>query len=107
VPGDRISIWVDQAAVGSGERPFVILSVEAFRVRLYSASAMTEVSVGRREFDQHAKSYGSLAESVLVILKRNVASGINPAIDMDLAQAVIRLVLDRLQPADVEFAEAA
>jgi hypothetical protein len=30
----------------------------------------------------------------------------NPAIDLDLAQAVIDLVLDR-QPADVEFAEAA
>jgi hypothetical protein len=37
---------------------------------------------------------------------RNVANGINPTIDLDLAQAVIALVADR-QPVAVEFSEAA
>jgi hypothetical protein len=71
--------------------------------------AVPIVGSRQREFDTYAKHYGSLAESVLVILKRNVANGINPAIDLDLAQAVICMASDRIRAEDEaeELSEAA
>ncbi len=70
--GDRIRIWVDDPQLGCGDRYLIVTSIGPTRVPLYSAAALLEITVDRREFEQHARPHGSNAATVLTILKRNL-----------------------------------
>jgi hypothetical protein len=72
--GDRIRLWLDHSALGSGERYLIVAEFTRARVILFSAAAMISVSVSRQDFEKHASPYQSDPQAVLNILARNLAS---------------------------------
>ena len=71
--GRRVLMWVDDPLIGSGARPFVVVSL-AGRVRLFNCAALVEIEVDRRVFDEHAESYESAPAALLAIIRRNIAT---------------------------------
>lgn len=89
--GDRIRIWLDHSALGSGERYLIVAEIGRAQVSLYSAALMAEVTIGRSEFEQHAEPYDSDPEAVLAILERNLESYARAGLDHDkLPESVIK-----------------
>jgi hypothetical protein len=76
-------MWVDDPAIGCGERPFVVTAIGPERVRLFSCSALVEIEVARRDFDKYAQPYESDPAAVLAIVRRNVASAARHRLDFD------------------------
>jgi hypothetical protein len=81
--GDRVCIWVDDAAIGAGERHLMVTEIGKVHVKLYSFAALTEVTVTRRDFEEHAQAYGSNPVTVLGILERNLKSYERARLDHD------------------------
>lgn len=50
-----VDLWLDEPAVGCGQRRFVVLDVGERRVRLFYYPTLTSVTVDRLTFDRHAK----------------------------------------------------
>lgn len=50
-----VTLWVDDATVGCGERTFVVISVGPKRATLLSPASLDRVEVDRKTFDKHAK----------------------------------------------------
>jgi hypothetical protein len=72
--GDRIRIWIDSPALGSGERYLIVTAIGPKLARLYSAASLREITISRSEFEEHAQPYDSAPETVLAILKRNLGT---------------------------------
>jgi hypothetical protein len=103
-------MWVDDPAIGCGERPFVVTTISPERVRLFSCSALVEIEVARREFDRYAQDYESDPAAVMAILRRNVASAARHRLDFNrqAASAAESALVARCAPLpEVPWQEAA
>jgi len=83
----------------------IVTEIGTKRVRLYSAAAVTEVTVGRDEFERYAKSYGSNPETVLAILERNLNTFSRHSLDHDKPiEVAIARIKEAAQAATAEEA---
>lgn len=69
--GPVIALWVDDPAIGCGERVFVVLSVGPKWATLFSPASLDKVEVDRRVFDKKATTIDAKPRRVLAILNRN------------------------------------
>lgn len=60
--GESVSMWLDESAVGSGSRVFIVREVGDKSVTLYYPPLLTEITVDRRSFDKYARPYKTTAD---------------------------------------------
>lgn len=53
--GDAVTLYVDDAKIGCGERLFVVSGISGRTVTLFQPSMLKSVTVDRLSFDRHAK----------------------------------------------------
>lgn len=68
---ELVQLWIDDAKIGCGERPFVVVEIAPKKVRLFSASVLQTIMIDRIDFDRHAKPYRTNAAKVAGIIQRN------------------------------------
>lgn len=69
-----VDLWLDDVAVGCGQRRFVVLDVGERMVRLFYYPTLTTVTVDRLTFDRHARyARDAKRETITRIIRRNLA----------------------------------
>lgn len=85
--GHMVSIYIDDAKIGCGERTFIVTDMNDKTVKLYSASLLRDVTVTRGEFDKYAKPFKATLK-VVESLNRNCTTF--DRLDLEYSPAVAR-----------------